>query len=161
MLSKIILLTSFAMLALAVIGSLLPALPGPALSLAGTYLYWWNSGYVHPGPVLLTIITVMSFLALIADWIGPALISKFGDASKRTAFVTSVTGIIALFISGPIVMVGVIFVTAFLMEYYRQKSFGKGIKAAMAALIGTIGGRIFELLVTLFVFVSMLLVHFT
>ncbi|MFW5801117.1 MAG: hypothetical protein ACOCVC_03735, partial [Spirochaeta sp.] len=50
---------AFVMLLGGVVGSVLPAVPGAGLSLAGVLLYWWHTGYAEPGTLLLVAITLV------------------------------------------------------------------------------------------------------
>lgn len=151
-------LVSFVFLTLGVVGSLAPILPGPVLSLAGVYLYWWATDFQDPGEPLLVVLTLTALVAILVDLFGPALASRAGGASSRTALVAGLLGVAGLLIGGPTGMILAVFLTALILELYRQSSLRRGTRAALASLLGAVGSPVLQVLLTLTILVSMIVV---
>lgn len=155
-----VLLVAVALLLVGVVGSVVPLVPGTALSLAGIYFYWWSSGYTTPGLAVLVAFTVVGVAAMLADHFGGALAAKAGGASLGTTLLASVVGIVLLLVTGPVGLLlgvaGVVFVT----EFYRTRDAGQGVRAAAYAAVGVLGSAVVQLIVTLSLLVGFLFVLF-
>lgn len=158
--ADLIVILSFLALVLGIIGSVLPAVPGPVLSLAGVYLYWWGANFTEPSLTLLIAINLLVLLAVLADWFGPAIASRLGGASTRTALIAALVGVAGLLLAGPLGLIVSVFVTAFALEYYRHSNLKQSGQAALASLLGVLGAPVIQLLVTLSILVSMGFVWF-
>lgn len=154
-----IIVLSFVALVLGMIGSVAPVIPGPFLSLAGVYIYWWGRGFMEPTLTLLVVITLVALLAVLVDWFGPALASRMGGASNRTAVIAGLVGFVGLFVAGPLGMIVSVFLSALVLEYYRQRNLKDSGRAALASLLGAVGAPLIQLLVTFSILVSMVFVY--
>ena len=142
-------IVALALLVAGVVGSVVPLVPGAALSLAGIYLYWWHTGYSTPGIVVLVAFTLVGLVAILADHFGGAFAARAGGASLRTTALASVAGIALLFVAGPIgLLVGVMGV-GFAAEFDRTRDARGGLRAAVFAAVGVLGSALVQLLVTL------------
>ncbi len=157
---EVIIALCFLIMLAGIVGSLLPAVPGPALSLVGVYLYWFTSSYREPGVILLSLLTVAGLLAVSVDWFGPALASRLGGASTKTAVISALLGLVALLFTGPAGMLAVVFLAALGIEYYRQRSWRKGGRAALATLLGALGAPLVQLVISTAIFITMAVVYF-
>ncbi|WP_276302330.1 DUF456 domain-containing protein [Halorussus lipolyticus] len=151
-------LVAVALLLAGVVGSVVPVVPGAALSLVGIYLYWWSSGYAVPGLAVLVAFTLVGLLAIVADQFGGALAANAGGASMRTTALASLVSIPLFFVAGPIGLVLGIAGTVFAAEFYRTKSAGQGARAAVFAAVGVLGSAVVQLVVTLSLLVGFLFV---
>jgi len=139
---------AFALLALGVIGSVAPLLPGALLSLSGVYLYWWHAGYAEPGLFALAAFTVVGLTALVADYFGGAIAAGAGGASTRTVAVAAVAGIVLFFLAGPLGTLLGVAATVFALEVYRLGDLRRGTKATLFAVLGMLGSALVQVLLT-------------
>jgi uncharacterized protein YqgC (DUF456 family) len=137
---------AFVLLVAGVVGSLVPKVPGPVLSLSGVYLYWWNSGMTEPSALLLGVLTVAGGLVVVGGFFEEVIAARIGGASTRSAVVAGVVGFAAFFVLGPIAMVLGTAVTVFVLEYRRQRTARAGATAALAVLLATIGSMVIQFL---------------
>lgn len=152
-------LLAFALLVLGVVGSALPALPGASLSVAGLLLYWWQSGYARPGPLLLAALLLVALLALAADWFGGAASAKAGGASLRTTIAAGVVGLALLPFLGPLGVVLGVAGTVFALEFARNRDARGSARTATYATVGMLASAVVQVLLTATVLVAMLVVH--
>lgn len=150
---------AFALLVVGIVGSVVPLLPGPAVSLAGVLVYWHATGYVAPGPVLLVAL-VLTLLATIAfDLVAGALSAKIGGASNSTTIVAAIVGVALMFVAGPVGLVVGLFGTVFALEYYGNDDLEASARAAAYATVGLFASAVVQVLVTFAVLVAMTVVH--
>jgi uncharacterized protein YqgC (DUF456 family) len=145
-----------ALLAIGVVGSVVPMVPGALLSLSGVYFYWWTAG--EPSGVTLAAFTVLGLLVVAVDYFAGAISAKAGGASWLATALASVVGVITLFFTGPLgALVGVA-VTVFLVEAYRGQSSTAGAKAALYATVGMLGSTFVQVVMTSAMLVAFVLV---
>ncbi len=131
-----------------VIGCVVPVLPGPPLSLAGVYLYWWRSGFAEPEVALLATLTLLGLLAIGADLGAEIVSARVGGASVTTSIIAGVVGVVLFVLATPIgALLGVVAVV-FLLEYRRHRDASRGAKAAGAVVIGILGSVVVQVVLT-------------
>ncbi len=141
-----------------VVGSLVPAIPGAVLSLAGVYLYWWGTGYTEPTLIVVGFLTLGGLFAIGFDWLGGAFASRAGGASTTTMLLAGVVGFALVFVAGPLGIILGIGATVFVVEYVRGASAGASIRAAGYAAAGVLASAVVQLLVTASMLLIILLV---
>lgn len=151
-------LVALGLLLAGILGSLLPGLPGPALSLAGVLGYWWATGYTSPGTLALAGLVALAAVGLAADWFAAPLGAKAGGASTRTTAVAGVVGFALLFVLGPLGVVIGVAGTVFLLELRRSGDAEASLRAAGAATVAVLGSALAQLVVTGAMLVGFLLV---
>jgi uncharacterized protein YqgC (DUF456 family) len=151
-------LFAFALLVVGVVGSIVPNLPGPVLSLVGVYLYWWNTGLTEPSTALVAVITVLVILIVVGGFFDDVIAARFGGASTLSATAAGLVGFVCLFVVGPIGMLLGAALTVFVLEYRRQRDAKASATAATAVLLATIGSTLVELFVTVMLLVVMVAV---
>ena len=141
-----------------VVGSVVPALPGPVLSIAGVSLHWWSTGYAEPGTVALVALTLVGLVAVGTDVLASALSTRAGGASWRVSAAASVAGALLFFVAGPIgVAVGVAG-TVFVLSYLTTRNGADSARAALYATVGVLGSALVQALLTLSMLVAFVLV---
>jgi len=136
----VLVILAFIMLAAGILGSVLPALPGPPLSYIGLLLMKW-SGYGDFSNAFLLIWAGIVVAITIGDYILPSLMAKqFGGS--RFASIGSMVGLIAgLFIFPPWGMIIGPFLGALLGELIHNKVLDKkAFNAALGAFLAFIVG---------------------
>lgn len=154
----VLVIAAFALLVLGVVGSVLPALPGAAVSLAGVLLYWWASGYTEPGTVLLVVLVAVAVLAFLVDVLAGVFAAKVGGASNLTAVLAGVVGLLALLVTGPLGMIVGVAATVFVVEIARGGDVRSGGRAAAITVVGVLGSAIVQAVLTASILVAMVFV---
>lgn len=152
---------AFVLLVAGFVGSVLPSVPGPLLSLAGVLTYWWGTGFTEPGTIVLVVLLATGVIAILADWFGGLVATRAGGASTTTTLIAGVVGLVLLFAVGPAgVLVGAAG-TVFVIEYTKQHNAKAGMKAASAYVLGFFASAMVQALLTLSMLVSVFGVAFT
>lgn len=151
-------LVAFALLVAGVAGSVLPLVPGPALSLAGVAVYWWASGYADPSMPVLAVLLLVGFVGVAVDLFGGALGASAGGASATTTLAAGVVGLVLFFIAGPVGVVAGVAGTVFLVEYLKARDARGSTRAALGAVVGILASALVQLLIALSILAAMTLV---
>ncbi|MFW5956788.1 MAG: DUF456 family protein [Halorhabdus sp.] len=155
-------ITVFLVVALAlvlggVVGSFVPMVPAGLLSIGGVLVYWWSTGYVTPGPLVLAALLVVGFLVVTVDYLAGAIAAKAGGASTLHSLLGALVGFLLFFVFGPVGIVIGITGTVFALELYRGRARNESLKAAGYALVGTLGSSVMQFVLTLSMLVAFLL----
>ena len=157
---ELLALAALGLLALGVVGSVLPLLPGALLSLVGVYGYWYATGYTQPGLALLVALTLVGVLAVVADYFSGAISAAAGGGSLLTSALAGVVGLVLFFLTGPVGLVVGVVLTVFAVEFSRHGDPIKGARIAAYTAVGMLASTVVQFLVTLAMFVAMLAVAF-
>lgn len=149
---------AFALLVFGIIGSIVPKLPGPLVSLAGVYTYWWGSGFTEPSTLLLGVLTAIGVLTVFGSLFEEVVAARMGGASAWSATVAGGVGLLCFLVLGPVAMLVGTAVAVFVLEYRRQRTARAGAKAALAVVLATIGSVVVKVLLTTVILVVMLAV---
>lgn len=150
-------LAAVGLLLAGVVGSALPGLPGPALSLAGVLGYWWATGYTAPGTAALAGLVGLAVVGLAADWLAAPLGARAGGASTRTTALAGVVGFALLFVLGPLGVVLGVAGTVFLLELRESNDPAAAARAAGATTVAVLGSVVAQVVVTVAMLVGFLL----
>lgn len=131
-----------------VIGSVVPLVPGAALSLAGIYGYWWASGYVEPGVIFLVAATLLGLFTLGLDYLAGAVSAKASGASWRTTAIAAVVGLVLLVPMGPVGMLLGVAGTVFGLEFDRSGDLEASVRVAFYTTVGTLASEAIQVLLT-------------
>jgi len=149
---------ALALCLLGVVGSLLPLVPGAALSLSGVLLYWWQSGYADPGPLVLAGLVGLASVALVLDWFGGAVSASAGGASTRTTIAAALVALPLTVVAGPVGLLAGIAGTVFLLTYRENRDVEASARVAAYATVGMLASAVAQALLTGLVLVGMVLV---
>lgn len=138
--------TSVALLVLAgllvvvgVVGTVLPALPGPVFVFAGLTLASWTEDLVYAGVGTLVVLAMLTATTFLVDFVATALGAKKLGASPRAATGAALGALVGLFFGLPGVLIGP-FAGAVLAELSQQRSFEEASRAGLGAWIGMVFG---------------------
>jgi uncharacterized protein YqgC (DUF456 family) len=148
----------FGLLLAGVVVSVLSRLPGVVLSLAGVYLYWFDSGYTEPGAVTLALLTLVAVLVLVGHGFDRLVATRVGGVSTVTATIGGFVGFVCFAFLGSTGLVLGTVVTVFVLEYVRRRDAKQSFLAALAVVFGTFAARVVRVLMAALVLVVMLLV---
>lgn len=120
-------------------GTVLPALPGTALVLAGTLLGAWIDDFTRVGPWSLGLIAALAVAAWVLDYVAALLGARRAGASRQ-ALVGAALGTVAGLFMG---LVGVLFlplVGAAAGEYLARRDERHAVKVGIATWLGLLAG---------------------
>ncbi|MFB6244888.1 MAG: DUF456 domain-containing protein [Candidatus Nanohaloarchaea archaeon] len=141
----------------AVVGSLVPALPGALLSIAGIVVYWYGTGYSSPGILFLTAFMATGLFAVLFDWFGGAIAAKAGGASSRTGIASGVAAMIAFIFLGPLgILIGVAGTVA-VREYLRTGDTRSSLRAAAYSTAAVLSSAVVQFTITLALLASFII----
>jgi uncharacterized protein YqgC (DUF456 family) len=141
-------------------GTVLPALPGTALVLAGIVLGAWIDDFARVGGGALAVVTVLAVLAWVLEYVAGLLGAKKAGASRQ-AIVGAAIGTVAGIFLG---LVGVLFlplVGAAAGEYLAQRDERRALNVGMATWLGLLAGLVAKVVLAFMmigVFVAALLI---
>jgi len=143
------LVTVLALLLLAggVVGSAVPSVPGPLVSLAGVVAYALGGGSAVGSVTLLALVAV-GVVAVLADWLSGTLAAKYGGASWTASLLGGVVGVVMFFVWGPVGVILGLAATVFLVEAYREDA-QHATKAAVYSTIGALGSIVVQVVLSL------------
>lgn len=145
------LLTGFALLlmAAAVLGSFVPAMPGGLLSVAGVLVYWYGQGFSRPGTLFLAGFVLTGLFAAAFDWFGGSLAAKAGGASTKTSAMAGVGSLLGFLIAGPVGVLPGSAGVVLARELLRTGDIKESSRAAVYATAGFLSTAAVQFIVTL------------
>ena len=139
-----------------IIGSLLPALPGPPISWVGILLLYFCPG-METNYWLLGITLAIAIVIGILDYVIPAQGTKYFGGSKYGIWGTNIGLVIGFFIPIPFGFIIGAFLGAFIGELiYNSKDQKRAFNAAVGSFLGFIAGtfmKVFYGLILLGIFI--------
>lgn len=145
-----LIILAFVTLLIALVGSIVPALPGVPLAYLSLWLGRW-SGYTPFGDTFMWIMAGVTLAVFLADYFLPPLIVKKLGGSKAATW-GSIIGMILGMIFTPIGMLLGMLLGAFLGEImYAKRSGYMALKAAMGTFLGFLLGTGLKLLLCFYV----------
>lgn len=122
-------------------GTVLPALPGTVLVLAGILLGAWIDDFTRVGWLTLTLVTVLAVLAWALDYVAGLMGARKVGASRQALIGAALGTVVGLFMG----LVGVLFmplVGAAVGEYLARRDHGQALKVGTATWLGMMLGMI-------------------
>jgi len=125
-------------------GTVLPALPGTILVLAGIVLAAWLDDFTRVKWWVVAIIAVLAVLAWVTDYLATVMGAKKAGASTLAIVGAALGTVVGIFMG----LVGVLFmpfVGAVIGEYIAQKNAKQAAKVGFATWIGLLVGTVVKL----------------
>ncbi|HOF42393.1 MAG TPA: DUF456 domain-containing protein [Candidatus Moranbacteria bacterium] len=145
-----LLIIALILIVLGVIGSIVPAMPGPILSFIGlVLLYFGKSGSISAFSLALFggTVALLTFMVYIA----PILGAKFSGASKKGLAGAILGGLAGIIFLPPLgIFIGA-FLGALLGEMMDGKDFLKALKAGIGTILGSFSMIVLQVAFSLFV----------
>lgn len=123
------------LVAIGVVGIVLPALPGTVLIFAGLLVAAWADDFMRVGPLMLVVIAIIGVATYGVDFIATALGARHLGASTRAMAGAAVGTVLGLFLGLPGIIIGP-FLGAIAGELTVHRDWKKVGKAGVAAWIG-------------------------
>jgi len=133
----ILLIVGGILVLIGIIGSVVPVIPGPALSFAGLVLLFLSKGSEAVSIFSLIVFAVAMALLVLLDYVAPILGAKFAGASKG-ALIWAIGGaLLGIIFFPPLgIFIGAI-VGAIIGEMQNGKEFGDAAKAGLGVVVGS------------------------
>jgi uncharacterized protein YqgC (DUF456 family) len=134
-------LLSVALILAGLAGTILPALPGTALVLAGVVLAAWIDDFARIGSVTITIVTVLAIVSWSLEYLAGVLGARKAGASRHALLGAALGTVVGLFMG----LVGVFFmplVGAAAGEYLAHRDHRRSINVGVATWVGTMIGMV-------------------
>lgn len=129
-------------------GTVIPALPGVPLIFAGLWLAAWIDGYARVGAVTLTVLGVLTVLAVVIDFVASALGARRVGASPRAITGAVLGSLVGMFFGLPGIVLGP-FVGAVVGELAARRSFNQATNVGIATWLGLLFGTLAKLALSL------------
>lgn len=139
MTASLLWLLSVALIVIGLLGTVLPALPGTALVLAGILLGAWIDDFTRVGPFSLALVTLLAVLAWVLDYVAALMGARRAGASRQ-ALIGAALGTVAGLLMG---LVGVLFmplVGAAVGEYWAHRDEQRAVRVGVATWLGLLAG---------------------
>jgi uncharacterized protein YqgC (DUF456 family) len=134
--SPLWLAVALTLLVAGVVGSVVPLVPGPLLSVAGVLVYWWSTGYADPGAAFVAGVLLVGVGAVLVDWFAGAVATAASGATTAATVAAAVVGVLGFLVAGPLgILVGAA-VTVFAVELLVTRDAGQGLRASLYATAG-------------------------
>jgi uncharacterized protein len=129
-----------------VAGTVLPALPGTALVLAGIVLGAWIDDFSRVGVGSLLIIGVLALMACGFDYVAGLLGARRAGASRQALWGAAIGTVVGIFMG----LVGVLFmplVGAAVGEYLARRDQGQALRVGVATWLGIMAGLLAKVVI--------------
>jgi uncharacterized protein YqgC (DUF456 family) len=134
-------IVSVALMLAGLAGTVLPALPGTALVLAGIVLGAWIDDFTRVGAWALATVAAMAVLAWVLDYVAALMGAQRAGASRQALVGAALGTVVGLFMG----LVGVLFmplVGASVGEYLAQRNQQQAMKVGVATWLGLMAGML-------------------
>ena len=144
-----LLILGFILMLVGIIGSILPALPGPPISWVGILMLYLCEG-ISINYWILAVTLLIAVIIGILDYIIPAKGTKYFGGSKYGIWGTNIGLVVGIFAPIPFGFLIGPFVGALVGELiYNSQEKGRAFKAATGSFIGFLAGTFMKELVSL------------
>lgn len=130
------------------IGTILPGMPGVLIIYAGMWLAAWIDDYARIGWMTLTILGVLTVLALAADLVAGVLGAKRVGASRQALIGSVIGGILGIFFGFVGLLLGP-FIGAVVGELMARRSIADATRVGLATWIGLLIGTLAKIAVAI------------
>ena len=139
-------LLSVALIVIGVVGTVVPALPGPALVLAGIVLAAWIDDFSRVGWPALLLVGALALIAWVLDYVAAVLGARRAGASRQAVLGAALGTVAGLFMG----LVGVLFmplVGAALGEYLARRDHGRALQVGVSTWLGLMAALVSKVVI--------------
>ncbi len=140
-------------------GTILPAMPGAPMVFGGLFLAAYLGNFERIGWPTLTILAVLTVLAMLADFVATLLGAKHAGASKLALVGAAVGSIIGVF-SGLWGLLIFPFIGAVAGELMNRQQIGQASRVGLATWLGMMVGALAKLAIALAMVGIVVVAHF-
>ena len=134
------------LVALGVLGTVLPVLPGILFVFGGLFLAAWAQDFARVGWVGLTVIGMLGALAFLADFIASILGAKRVGASPRALVGAALGGFVGVFFGLPGILIGP-FAGAVLGELWARGGLKQATRVGFGTWLGLLVAAVAKLVI--------------
>ena len=134
------------LVALGVLGTVLPVLPGILLVFGGLFLGAWAQDFARVGWIGLSVIGVLALMGFGADFVASLLGAKRVGASPKALIGAAIGGFIGVFFGLPGILLGP-FIGAVLGELWARGGVAQATKVGLGTTIGLLFAAIAKLVI--------------
>jgi uncharacterized protein YqgC (DUF456 family) len=127
------------------IGTVLPALPGPILIFGGILVYGFLTDFTKLNSEFFILQAIVLVIIVASDYVASAIGTRLSGGSRQAAIGATIGTIFALLFLGPLGIVIGPFVGACTVELLRGLKFAQAMNVGLGTLVGTLGGVLFKL----------------
>lgn len=149
-------LLGIGLMAVGVLGTVLPALPGVVLVFAGAWLMAWIDDYQRVSIYVVAVLGGLTVLAWVLDYLAALLGARNAGASRTALAGAAIGTVVGLFMG----LVGVLlmpFVGAVIGEFMARRDRARSLQVGVATWLGLIVGLIAKVVIV-FVMLGIFLV---
>lgn len=143
----VLILLGAVMVVVSIVGSVLPALPGPPLAYFGLLMLHWTSKYQFSLQFLL-IWAAITFAVVLLDQLIPVWGTKAFGGSKQGVWGSVIGLLLGMIFLGPIGIIAGTFAGAVIGELIAGKRSPEALRAGVGTLLGFMAGTILKLIVS-------------
>ncbi len=141
------LILALAMMAVGLVGAVVPMIPGPPFVWLGAFYYAWRTGYDEVGVFTLVLLGALAIAGGTSDWWLSYLGARRAGASGWSTLASFVGGIIGLLLlSLPGMLIGSL-AAVVLVEYSRHRDWRRVLRASGGYLAGWLLSTVVEVAV--------------
>jgi hypothetical protein len=130
---------AFVLVAVGIVGTVLPAMPGPVAVFAGLVIAAWAEDFAYVGGYMMALLGGLTALTFGVDFAATALGAKKLGASRRAAIGAALGTLAGLFFGLPGVILGP-FVGAVIAELTAHRDIERAGRAGLGAWLGLVVG---------------------
>ena len=143
----LVLVVAVLLLVVGIVGSAVPSMPGPLVSVLGVAVYWFAGDDL--GTFAAVALILVGAFAVAADLLADVVSAKAGGASWETTLLAGLVGIALLFVAGPVGVILGVAGTVFLVELYQNGDGNQAARAAAYTTVGILASIVVQVLLTL------------
>jgi uncharacterized protein YqgC (DUF456 family) len=132
------------LIAVGVVGVVLPALPGVVFVFAGILLAAWIDNFTRIGTATLVVLGVLAAIAFVIDYVASAAAAKKAGASKLGLLGAALGTVLGIF-TGFIGLIFMPLVGAAIGEYLAQRDALRAGRIGLATWVGLLVGTVLKL----------------
>lgn len=150
----VILVATFIIIFLGVIGTLVPMLPGLVLIFIAILGYAWYVDFQNFDSLFIVSMFIIVIVGQFIDYIGASVGAKKYASSRATMAGAILGAVIGLFVIGPLgIIVGPLLLVMFI-ELIRGTEIITAFKAGISSMIGALGGIVIRFILALVMTIS-------
>lgn len=135
------------LVAIGIVGTVMPALPGTALVFGGLLLGAWIDGFTRVGALTLTVLGVLTVIAWVVDYVAGMMGAKRAGASRQAMIGAALGTLLGVF-TGLWGLVFMPLVGAAIGEYLAIRDFARASHVGLATWIGMMLGAAVKVAIT-------------
>ena len=148
------------LLALGIIMTAIPTIPGIGFMFILTVVYGFIDGFESMDPRWLILFGVLVVLGIVTDHASGLLGAKFGGARKNSILLGLIGMLVGLIFFPPFGLFLGLFIGVFVGGLIQYNDHRKALKAASYSFVGTVIGMILNILIAIGFFVGFLFIVF-